>query len=62
MRNALSVNPRSPFLMFLAVRSGKSCKKHPLCISTPARCLDLRAFIGRLRLPSPHTCHISYSC
>ena len=46
MRKALGVNPRSPLLMFLAVRSGKSCKKRPLRISGfPACSLGLRVLL-----------------
>lgn len=51
MRKVLGVNPRSPLLMFLAVRSGKSCKKRPLRMSGfPACSLGLRV----LFLLSPH--------
>ena len=62
MKNALSVNPRSPFLMFLAVRSGKSCKKRPLRISGfPARRLGLRVLLGDYFYPPLIACHISDS-
>ncbi len=61
MKNALSVNPRSPFLMFLAVRSGKSCKKRPLRISSPARCLGLRVLLGDYFYPPLIACYISDS-
>ena len=61
MRNALSVNPRSPFLMFLAVRSGESCKKRPLRISNLARCLGLRVLLGDYFYLPLIACHISDS-
>lgn len=63
MRKALGVNPRSPLLMFLAVRSGKSCKKRPLRISGfPARCLGLRVLLGDHSYLPLIACHIFDSC
>ena len=59
MTNALSVRPGSLFLMFLAVRSGKSFKKRPLRISSPARCLGLRVLLGDYSYLPPFACHAS---